>query len=116
MYLQAYTVDAYILYISPPAVASDNIYVYRNWLYETTENSFLQNIPSDKCISVRVTHICVSKLVQLVVNWTNKNVIQGNLNKNATIFIVENQNVDAICKIVFILSRQQYVKPVKVQD
>ena len=67
------------------------------------------------------THICVSKLTTTapshclnqsrnLVNWTFRNKLQWNLNRNPYIFIPENAFENVVCKTATILSRPQCVK------
>ena len=79
----------------------------------------------------RVTHICVSKLTiigsdngfvawpapshylnqcWIIVNWTLRNKLQWNLNRNSNIFIQENAFESVVCETAAILSRPQCVK------
>ena len=78
----------------------------------------------------RVTHICVSKLTIIgsdnglslvapshylnqcwnIVNWTLRNKLQWNLNRNSNIFIQENAFESVVCETVAILSLPQCVK------
>ena len=78
----------------------------------------------------RVMHICGCKIVHhcfrqwlvlcsapshyrhqrwLIVNWNHRNTLQWNSNRNSHIFIQENSYENAVCKIVVILCRPQYV-------
>ena len=78
----------------------------------------------------RVTHICVNKLTiigsdnglspdrrqaylnqcWIIVNWTLRNKLQWNLNRNSNIFIQENAFESVVCETAAILSRPQCVK------
>ena len=80
----------------------------------------------------RVTHICVDKLTIIgsdnglspgrrqlshylnqcwnIVNWTLRNKLQWNLNRNSNIFIHENAFESVVCEMATILSRPQCVK------
>ena len=71
----------------------------------------------------RVTHICVGKLTIAwpapshyylnqwwnIVNWTLRNKLQWNLNRNSNIFIQENAFGSVVCETAAILSRPQCV-------
>ena len=77
----------------------------------------------------RTTHICVSKLTIIasdnglsprrrqaiiwnnIVNWTIRNKLQWNFNRNSDIFFQENALKNLVCEMVSILSRPQWVKP-----
>ena len=73
----------------------------------------------------RVTHICVGKLTIIgavqatshylnqcwnIVNWTIRNKLQWNSNRNLNIFIQENALENGICEMVSIMSWPQCVK------
>ena len=78
----------------------------------------------------RVTHIYVSKLTiigsdndvawsaafhylnqyWIIVNWTLRNKLPWNLNRNSNIFIQENAFVSVVCETAAILSRPQCIK------
>ena len=76
----------------------------------------------------RVTHICVGKLTNIcsdnglsparrqsiiwtnawdIVNWTLRNKLQWNFNRNSNIFIHENAFENVVCEMASILSRPQ---------
>ena len=77
----------------------------------------------------RVTHICVGKLTiigsdngvawtapshylnqcWIIVNWTLRNKLQWNLNRNSHIFIQENAFESVVCETAAILSQPQCV-------
>ena len=70
--------------------------------------------------SGRVTHICVSKLSWSapshylkqcwnIVNWTLRNKLQWNFNRNADIFFHETALESVVCEMAAILSRPQCV-------
>ena len=46
----------------------------------------------------------------IIVNWTLRNTLQWNLNRNSNIFIQENAFESVVCETVAILSRPQCVK------
>ena len=79
----------------------------------------------------RVTHICVSELTIIgsdnglspgrsqaiiciccgdIVNWSLRNKLQWNFNRNSNIFIQENALEHVVCEMASILSRPQCVK------
>ena len=75
----------------------------------------------------RVTHICVSKLTIIgsdnglapnhylnqwwnIVNWTLRNKLQWNFNRNSNIFIEENTFENVVCEMSAILPWPQCVK------
>ena len=85
----------------------------------------------------RVTHICVSKLDHhcfrsrlvactapshylnqcwIIVNWTLRNKLQCNLNRNSNIFIQENAFESDVCETAAILSRPQCVNSLCPSD
>ena len=75
----------------------------------------------------RVTHICVGNLTIIgpdnglsppshylnqcwnIVNWTLRNKLQWNLNRNSNIFIQENAFESVVCEMASISSRPQWV-------
>ena len=57
----------------------------------------------------RVMHICVGKL-SIIVNWTLRNKLPWNFNRNSNIFIQENAFESVVCEMAAILSRPQCVK------
>ena len=72
----------------------------------------------------RVTHICVGNLTIIgsdnetkhylnecrnIVNWTLRNKVQWNFNRNSNIFIQENAFQNVVCEMASILSRPQCV-------
>ena len=76
-----------------------------------------------------MTHICVGNLAIIgsdnglspgrrhylnqcwnIVNWTFRNKLQWNFNRNLNIFIQENALDNVVCEMAFILSRPQCVK------
>ena len=80
----------------------------------------------------RVTHICVSESGQhwfrkwlvaysasthylnqcwFTVNWTLRNKLQPNFNRNSNIYLEDNAFENAVCKKAAILSQLQCVKP-----
>ena len=97
--------------------------------------SLLINTPSSHLTHWgRVTHICVGKqtiigsdnglspgrrqaiiwtndglLLWIIVNWTPRNKLQWNFNKNSNIFIHKNTYESVVCEMASILSRPQCV-------
>ena len=80
-------------------------------------------MPSISTHRGRVTHICVSELTiigsdnglspgrrQAIVNWTLRDKLQWNFNRNSNIFIQENALENVVCEMASILSRPQCVK------
>ena len=69
----------------------------------------------------RVTHICVSKLTIIasdlnqrwnIVNWTLRNKLQWNFNRNSNIFIHENAFENVVWEMTAILFLAHCVKPI----
>ena len=51
-----------------------------------------------------------------IINWTPRNKLQWNFNRNSYIFIQENAHENVVCKMASILSRPQCVKPCVMAD